>query len=456
MSTLGTGGPPEDIPTLPDIDFTYDQIADGEIIGQGGNADVHRASVDVNGQKISVAVKQPRLQGTIHGDTVDRFVAEAEVWEKLDDHNHVVGLYSWASDPLPWIGMEYMDGGTLEELLATEDLPVEQAVWVGLCVARAVRHAHRHGVAHHDIKPANVLFSVSDEGWMVPKVSDWGLARMMLESTSSVEGLSPQYAAPEQFDSATYGSPDDYTDIYQVGTLVYTLVTGRPPFEGSSTAVMQDVLSTEPDPPSEIADVPESVDDVVMPALRKNKTDRYDSILYLRDELEDLFTSLRDGDMADSPVSSPSTSTPESSAQPTAQTEDSTTADNKEKEVIEDSTAETVGSSRTSTADSIPLFNNRLRSAAVTGGYGLLGLLISIIPIFLMNDLPGPVMDGPMGDQQISITHTIIGNSAIAGGVIVFAAAGLRAAGKSAELQKGVAVFGACVFFAATVMIFLV
>ena len=79
MSTLGTGGPPEDIPTLPDIDFTYDQIADGEIIGQGGNADVHRASVDVNGQKISVAVKQPRLQGTIHGDTVDRFVAEAEV-----------------------------------------------------------------------------------------------------------------------------------------------------------------------------------------------------------------------------------------------------------------------------------------------------------------------------------------------------------------------------------------
>lgn len=380
--------------------------------------------------------------------------------------------------------MEYMDGGTLEEMLATEDLPVEQAVWVGLCVARAVRHAHRHGVAHHDIKPANVLFSVSDEGWMVPKVSDWGLARMMLESTSSVEGLSPQYAAPEQFDSATYGSPDDYTDIYQVGTLVYTLVTGRPPFEGSTTAVMQDVLSTEPDPPSEIADVPESVDDVVMHALRKNKTDRYDSILYLRDELEDLFTSLRDGDMADSPVSSPSTSTAESSEQPTAQTEESTIGDNKAIET-EDSNPESMDSSKTATADatdgmaaesvqssdtgakaeiesgspadSNPPSNNRFRSAAVTGGYGLLGFLMSMIPIFLLNDLPGPVMYSSMGgDQQINVQHTIIGNSAIAGGFIVFAAAGLRAAGKSAEFRKGVAVFGTCVFFAATVMIFLV
>jgi hypothetical protein len=140
-----------------------------------------------------------------------------------------------------------------------------------------------------------VLFTSSGDGWAVPKVSDWGLARLMLDETGSVEGLSPHYAAPEQFDAERYGSPDDRTDIYQVGTLVYELVTGRPPFEGSATAVMQSVLSEEPTPPSEVADVPAELDDVLAKALAKEPDDRYDSILYLRDRLQQLFDSHHEG-----------------------------------------------------------------------------------------------------------------------------------------------------------------
>jgi serine/threonine-protein kinase len=116
---------------------------------------------------------------------------------------------------------------------------------------------------------------------------------MMLDETNSVAGLSPQYAAPEQFDSDTYGSPDDRTDIYQVGVLLYELTTGTLPFDGAATSVMQSVLTETPAPPSTVADVPSSVDELILPALKKEKADRYDSIIYLRDGLSDLFESLR-------------------------------------------------------------------------------------------------------------------------------------------------------------------
>ena len=294
MTGLGTGGPPDAIPMPPDLSLSYEDIADGEVIGQGGNADVYRVTVERSGREIPVAVKQPRLQGTLDAATAERFVAEADVWRNLANHDHIVGLLDWGSEPLPWLAMEYMDGGTLEATLSEERLPLEQAVWVGLCLCRVLRHAHRHGVAHHGIKPANVLFRETPNSWMVPKISDWGLARLMLTETGSVEGLSPHYAAPEQFDADQYGSPDDRTDIYQVGTLVYELVTGDPPFSGSATAVMQSVLSEKPERPSARADVPAQLDDILGPALEKDPTERYDSVVPLRDALEELFASVRE------------------------------------------------------------------------------------------------------------------------------------------------------------------
>ena len=286
---LGGGGPPTTVPDVDSLDLTYQEVADREAIGQGGNADVFRTTVRREGREIPVAVKQPRLQGTLQTDTVDRFVREADVWAELDDHDHIVSLCDWGGQPLPWLAMEYMNAGTLADLPNGERLPLDQALWTGACVCRAVHHAHRHGVAHHDIKPANVLFTSTGDGWAVPKVSDWGLARLMLKETGSVDGLSPHYAAPEQFDADTYGSPDDRTDIYRVRTLVYELVTGRPPFEGPATAVMQGVLSTDPSPPSQIADVPAELDEVLRPALAKEPDDRYDTIVYLRDGLQELF-----------------------------------------------------------------------------------------------------------------------------------------------------------------------
>ena len=291
MVTLGENGPPEEVPVTPRFDVAYDEASSGTLIGQGGNADVYKITVERPDQAIPLAIKQPRIQQTLTKDVVERFNEETRVWESLDSHDYIVNIVDADDTPIPWIAMEYMDGGSLRSLISEEQLPFSQAVWVGLCVTRAVRHAHRHGVAHHDIKPANVLFRRSETGWMVPKVSDWGLARMMLEETNSVAGLSPQYAAPEQFDADTFGSPDDQTDIYQLGVLLYELFTGKPPFDGTAAAVMQDVLTEQPDPPSSIAQVPAPVDELIMPALEKSKSDRYDSTVYLRDGLKQLYQS---------------------------------------------------------------------------------------------------------------------------------------------------------------------
>jgi len=291
MPSLGTGGPPETIPSTSALSVSWDDFSNGELIGQGGNADVYRVTVTRDGNTVPVAIKQPRFQGTLHSDAIDRFRDEVQVWYQLDEHDHIVSLFDGGTDPLPWLAMEYMDGGNLQGLLNDGRLPVEQALWVGYCICQAVHYAHRHGVAHHDLKPANILFRQYGENWMVPKVSDWGLARMMLDETGSVDGLSPHYSAPEQFDAGKFGSPNDQTDIYQIGTVLYELLTGKPPFEGSMTEVMQSILSQDPTPTSDIVDLPAAVDEVVMPALEKEQAARYDSIVYLRDGIKNLLES---------------------------------------------------------------------------------------------------------------------------------------------------------------------
>ncbi|QGX94704.1 hypothetical protein EI982_07795 [Haloplanus rallus] len=282
VTTARPLGPPDRIPRTLNLDVDYADLTEQEPLGRGGNADVYRATVR-GGEP--VAVKEPRMSGTLHSEAVDRMLAEAETWDKLDDHDHVVGVVDYGAEPLPWIAMEYMDAGDLSARAGELDLA--QALWTAEAITEGVRHAHRRGVAHLDLKPANVLFRSVEGAWDVPKVADWGLSKHLLEHSKSVEGLSPQYAAPEQFDTDR-GAADDITDVYQLGAVLYELFTGRPPFEGDPTGVMHRVLNEEPTPPSEVADVPPALDDVLLTALATAKVDRYDSVLYLRDAFRDL------------------------------------------------------------------------------------------------------------------------------------------------------------------------
>ncbi|MFB6184624.1 MAG: protein kinase, partial [Haloarculaceae archaeon] len=273
----------------PDVeDLSYAAVEKHEQIGSGGNADVYRAVATADGTERTVALKEPRMQGTLHADVIDRFVSEAETWSKLDDHPNVVSVVGYGSAPIPWIALEYMDGGDLNAAATTLD--VGEKLRIATRVTDAVWHAHQRGIAHLDLKPANILFaSDGTESAGTPKVADWGLAKMLLDHSKSVEGLSPRYSAPEQFDSETYGSPDNQTDVYQLGTIVYELLTGTHPFEGRPSEVMHSVLYEEAAPPtSQDPTLPDELDDVLRTAMAKDRTDRYEAAVYLRDRLEDV------------------------------------------------------------------------------------------------------------------------------------------------------------------------
>jgi serine/threonine protein kinase len=153
----------------------------------------------------------------------------------------------------------------------------------------AVMHAHRRGVVHRDLKPENVLFRSVEDGWAVPKVADWGLAKLLLDHTQSVEGFSPRYAAPEQLDE-DHGETGHRTDVYQLGAVLYELFTGEPAFEGPTTRVVTKVLSEPATPPSEVApELPPAIDDVLLTALAKDRDDRQEDVIYLRDALRAIY-----------------------------------------------------------------------------------------------------------------------------------------------------------------------
>ena len=269
----------------PKLSLDYADIEKRELLGKGGNADVYHATTTTADNDFEFAVKEPRIDETLHTEIVERMMEEAETWQRLDDHDHIVSVVDYGPEPLPWIAMEYMDAGHLGE--RGEEMAVEQKLWTAIAVTEAVRHAHRRGVAHLDLKPENVLLRSVKNAWDVPKVADWGLSKHLLEHSKSVEGMSPHYAAPEQFDDQ-YGSPDDITDVYQLGAVFYELFTGRPPFEGQTFKVINKIQTETPTPPSEFADVPTEIDEILLTAMAKEKGDRYESVLYLRDDLQEL------------------------------------------------------------------------------------------------------------------------------------------------------------------------
>lgn len=285
-------GPPTTVPSAPDLSLTYDDIAKGRHVGTGGSAEVFEATVDTADGEFTIALKEPRFETDVAPAVIDEFEREADTWDRLDAHDNIVGVIDWGTEPHSWIAMEYMDGGPLATMAGR--IAPRQAIWTLLAVVQGVYYAHQRGVAHLDLKPGNVLVRTTGEAtWPVPKVGDWGLAKVLLDHTRSVKGYTPLYAAPEQIDSQRFGSPDTQTDIYQLGAIGYTLVAGRPPFTGDSAEIVYDIVDTDVPPLTDHAPgAPTRLDEILRTALAKDGTDRYENILYLRDDLRELYDSL--------------------------------------------------------------------------------------------------------------------------------------------------------------------
>ncbi|WP_161596590.1 serine/threonine protein kinase [Salinigranum halophilum] len=323
--------------------LSYREIKLGETIGRGEQTIVRTGTISGETDSDLIAVKEYESEGTLSRDAVEEFLRRATIWATVDarerqkaqwnDYEHVVGVIK-VGDTLPWVAMEYMDAGSLDERLENRSsgLPLAEAVWIGQCICRGLEVAHEDGTAHLDLSPGNILFrETPDRVYDVPKIADWGLSREFSEQTGTVDGLSPQYAAPEQFISDEFGAPDTFTDVFQAGCLLYALLTGEPPYTGTALSVKQQVCDGErPPPPSELrSTVPQVLDEIVLKALATSKGDRYRTIASFESRLA---TCVEDGVASESNLSSTETKESEkttgseSSTSDTRESEGPTTA----------------------------------------------------------------------------------------------------------------------------------
>jgi len=258
-------------PILNPVEALQELYSDFQYIGEGGFARVYKAKRKDG--KV-VALKIPKTLDPAVGRA---FVREITNWLHLK-HPNIVELYDVNVLPVPYLEMEYCES-SLARL--QKPLPVEEAALIVFNIAEGLKHAHSKKIVHRDLKPSNVLLKKG-----LPKISDWGLSKVLEESMSATTTASftPYYAAPEQIDKK-YGHTDERTDIYQLGVIFYELVTGRLPFEGTLSQVMMGILKDEPVPPSQLNPAAREVEPIIMRMLAKRKEERYQSIEELQHDL---------------------------------------------------------------------------------------------------------------------------------------------------------------------------
>ena len=264
-----------------------------DLIGRGGMAEVHLGY----DKRLSRIIAIKLLRSDIAGDPTfqARFRREAQSAAALN-HPTIVAVYDSGEEEIttpngstrsvPYIVMEYVEGHTVRELLGDgEAVPIPEAVEITTGVLDALEYSHRAGIVHRDIKPGNIMLTSTG----AVKVMDFGIARAIEDSAATVTQThavvgTAQYLSPEQ---ARGEIVDARSDLYSTGCLLYELLTGQPPFTGdSAVAIAYQHVREIPKPPSSLAaDVPESLDRVVLKALAKTRDDRYQDAAHMRTEL---------------------------------------------------------------------------------------------------------------------------------------------------------------------------
>jgi serine/threonine-protein kinase len=255
-------------------------------LGNGGMANVYVGTDTLLRRR--VAIKVLREQYASDDDFVKRFSYEAQSAAKLS-HPNIVNVYDFGSeDHSYYIVMELVDGATLGDIMRDERvLPEPVAVDYAVQIASGLANAHRQGLLHRDVKPANILVTKDD----VVKLTDFGIARAVSEHTLGVTqpGMvmgSVAYISPEQ---AQGHDIDERSDLYSVGVVLYQMLTGSLPFTGDTpVAVALKHVSVEP-PPIDPATsgVSPAVASIVARLLRKNPEQRFSSATELASALRE-------------------------------------------------------------------------------------------------------------------------------------------------------------------------
>lgn len=255
---------------------------DLQLIGKGGMGRVFRGRDPRLGR--SVAIKLLRSD---HPEATRRFLHEARAQARVQ-HDNVCRVYeAGEADGEPYIAMEFIDGQELDSARAAMSL--EQKVKVIREVAAALHEAHRLGLIHRDIKPGNIIVATTESGALKPYVVDFGLAHdLALEGQSENKGGidgTPSYMSPEQ----AVGAPlDRRSDVYSLGSTLFDLIAGRPPYVGVNIVdILTQVTKEIPPALSSVRPgVPKDLETVVMTCLQKDPSQRYDSARALGEDLQ--------------------------------------------------------------------------------------------------------------------------------------------------------------------------
>ncbi|NUP05945.1 MAG: serine/threonine protein kinase [Polyangiaceae bacterium] len=251
-------------------------------IGAGGMGQVYRAAHT----RIACVFAVKVVWGDFAYDTSmqTRFTREAEVASCLQSR-HIVRVVDFAEDAgtLPYLVMEYLDGPTLYDVIAREGrLTPARAASITIGILRGLSHAHQRGVVHRDLKPENVVLVTEEDERDVVKVLDFGVARLRDDDRLTGFGVSvgtPLYMAPEQLAA---GDVDGRADLYSLGIVLFEMLTGKTPFQGSNLQELtrqhfQDAPPSLRSGPTTSPADPGILDDVVRKLLAKSAADRFAS-----------------------------------------------------------------------------------------------------------------------------------------------------------------------------------
>jgi len=243
-------------------------------LGKGATSVVYLARDPFADRDVAIKlVLAEALEDKKHGKRFQKlFLTEASLAGKLS-HPHIAAIYDAVSDEEgSYLVMEYVNGGTLEQHVAPENLlPIKSVLEIAFKCCKALDYAHQRGIIHRDIKPANILLTEESD----IKISDFGAALTIHTDTTQISGIgSPAYMSPEQLQEAPL---THQTDMFSLGVVIYQLLTGHLPFKGSTGfGMVNQILNVDPDAPStQRPQIPSRIDEIVLTSLHKQAGQRF-------------------------------------------------------------------------------------------------------------------------------------------------------------------------------------